>query len=54
MIDCAHGAGAAANYTGSGGAIVAVCVDENHQRAVIDALLSHGCDVLTVPSHQQS
>jgi glucuronokinase len=50
MIDCARGAGAAANYTGSGGAIVAVCVDEDHQHAVLDALLMHGCDVLTAPA----
>jgi glucuronokinase len=50
MIDCAHGAGAAANYTGSGGAIVAVCVDEDHRHAVVDALLMHGCDVLTTPA----
>ena len=50
MIDCARGAGAAANYTGSGGAIVAVCVDEDHRHAVLDALLMHGCDVLTAPA----
>ena len=28
MIEAARGAGASANYTGSGGAIVAVCRDE--------------------------
>jgi glucuronokinase len=50
MIDCARGAGASANYTGSGGAIVAVCDDAQHQRAVIDALVAHGCGVLTAPA----
>ncbi len=50
MIDCARGAGAAANYTGSGGAIVAVCVDDEHQHAVLEALLAHGCEALTLPA----
>jgi glucuronokinase len=38
MIAAARAAGAAANYTGSGGAIVAVCSDESHRRKVSSAL----------------
>ena len=44
MIACARDAGAAANYTGSGGAIVCVCDDEKHRRAVAGALAADvGC-----------
>jgi galactokinase/mevalonate kinase-like predicted kinase len=45
MISLARGASAAANYTGSGGAIVAVCRDEAHRQAVAGLLGSAGCDV---------
>ena len=38
MIACARDAGAAANYTGSGGAIVCVCDDEKHRARVADGL----------------
>jgi glucuronokinase len=38
MIAAARAAGAAANYTGSGGAIVAVCRDEPHRHAVASVL----------------
>jgi glucuronokinase len=49
MIDVARRAGAAANYTGSGGAIVCVCDDEQHQRRVADALVaSLGCSTLAM------
>jgi glucuronokinase len=43
MVECAREHGAAANYTGSGGAIVAVCRDAGHQIAVMDALSQIGC-----------
>jgi glucuronokinase len=45
MITAARRAGAAANYTGSGGAIVAVCRDEPHREAVRAALRHTGCGV---------
>jgi GHMP kinase-like protein len=38
MIECAREAGAAANYTGSGGAIVCVCDDQKHRERVAEAL----------------
>lgn len=38
MISTARESGAGANYTGSGGAIVAVCRDEAHRAAVLAAL----------------
>lgn len=44
MIDCARNHGAAANYTGSGGAIVAVCSDPVHRAAVEAALADIGCE----------
>ncbi len=43
MIDTAREAGAAANYTGSGGAIVAVCNDLRHRETVAQALRGLGC-----------
>lgn len=46
MVETAHGCGASANYTGSGGAIVAVCRDEEHRLAVAQAMRSAGCDVV--------
>jgi glucuronokinase len=46
MIERARGAGAAANYCGSGGAIVAVCRDTDHAEVVADALRGIGCGVL--------
>jgi glucuronokinase len=45
MVSVARAAGAAANYTGSGGAIVAVCRDEAHREAVAELLRSAGCGV---------
>ena len=44
MIDCARAHGAAANYTGSGGAIVAVCSDRAHRAEVEAALADIGCE----------
>ncbi len=44
MIEAARSAGAAANYTGSGGAIIAVCRDAAHLRKVQAALAALGCD----------
>jgi glucuronokinase len=43
MVRVARGAGAGANYTGSGGAIVAVCRDDRHAGAVAGALERLGC-----------
>jgi glucuronokinase len=48
MIECARSGGAAANYTGSGGAIVAVCEDDAHRRHVADALRGLTCETLAV------
>ena len=49
MIDTARSAGAAANYAGSGGAIVAVCDGEaGHRERVADALAELGCETLVV------
>ena len=50
MIHAARAAGAAANYTGSGGAIVAVCRDEPHRGHVAGELRRLGCDVLSAPA----
>ncbi len=50
MIEVARACGAAANYTGSGGAIVAVCRDEPHVGEVAAALGTVGCGVARVPS----
>jgi glucuronokinase len=48
MIERARDAGAAANYAGSGGAIVAVCADHDHRRRV-DALLRRiACETLAI------
>jgi galactokinase/mevalonate kinase-like predicted kinase len=46
MVSVARAAGAAANYTGSGGAVVAVCRDETHREAVAEQLGSAGCGVV--------
>jgi len=50
MIETARAAGAAANYSGSGGAIVAVCEDLGHRDRVTAALRGLGCGVLSVPA----
>ena len=46
MIECARAAGAAANYAGSGGAIIAVCTDETHRARVRVALARISCETL--------
>jgi glucuronokinase len=46
MVSAAREAGAAANYTGSGGAVVAVCDSEPHRERVLAALAQQGCSVL--------
>jgi glucuronokinase len=45
MVELARASGASANYTGSGGAIVAVCWDDRHREAVAEALRSADCEV---------
>jgi shikimate kinase len=46
MVTVARAAGAAANYSGSGGAVVAVCDGPPHRQRVLAALCEHGCRVL--------
>jgi glucuronokinase len=45
MVLCARSCGAGANYAGSGGAIVAVCSDEEQREAVMRGLMGLGCGV---------
>jgi hypothetical protein len=45
MVEVARESGAAANYTGSGGAIVAVCDDPAHRERVAAHLRAVGCAV---------
>lgn len=47
MIECARECGAAANYAGSGGAIVAVCPDEDQRARAASALAGLGCELGT-------
>jgi glucuronokinase len=53
MIEIARGQGASANYTGSGGAIVAVCNDERHRETVALALEQAGCGTACVNPARQ-
>jgi glucuronokinase len=46
MVECARAAGGSANYTGSGGAIVATCRDERHRHELAAALAAAGCEVI--------
>lgn len=46
MVEIARAAGATANYTGSGGAIVAVCESDTHRERVARALEAASCEVL--------
>ncbi len=48
LVEIARAAGAAANYTGSGGAIIALCDDRRHGAAVLGALAAAGCGTLAV------
>jgi glucuronokinase len=43
MVQRARAYGASANYTGSGGAIIAVCGDDSHRESLIGALGELGC-----------
>jgi glucuronokinase len=45
MVEVARRAGASANYTGSGGAIVCVCRDDTRREAVAAALAAAGCGI---------
>ncbi|HEY4823571.1 MAG TPA: hypothetical protein VIH49_00885, partial [Solirubrobacteraceae bacterium] len=45
MVQCARASGASANYTGSGGAIVAVCADAATRYRTRRSLQSLGCQV---------
>jgi glucuronokinase len=49
MIEAARRCHASANYTGSGGAIVAVCRDRAHADGVADVLGAAGCAVSQYP-----
>lgn len=48
MVDHARALGASANYTGSGGAIVAVCRGQKHREDVAGGLAPIGCETLEV------
>jgi glucuronokinase len=48
MVAIARAAGAAANYTGSGGAIVALCKDQRHREAVALALSKGHCGTVVM------
>jgi glucuronokinase len=48
MVDAARACGASANYTGSGGAIVAVCESPEHSAEVDAALTAVGCQTIAV------
>jgi glucuronokinase len=50
MIHAARAAGATANYSGSGGAIVAVCSDAEHREHTAAKLARLGCGVLSAPA----
>lgn len=49
MIEVARASGASANYTGSGGAIVAICPQERGYEPVARALREIGCEVSVTP-----
>jgi glucuronokinase len=51
MVQVARRHGASANYTGSGGAIVAACRDPGHLHAVERALADVGSLTVRVPDH---
>jgi glucuronokinase len=48
LVECARALGAGANYTGSGGAVVAVCRDQAHAGTVVRALAELGCGTLAL------
>ena len=48
LVERARALGAGANYTGSGGAVVAVCRDQAHAGTVARALAELGCGTLAL------
>lgn len=48
LVESARALGAGANYTGSGGAVVAVCRDQAHASTVARALAELGCGTLAL------
>jgi glucuronokinase len=48
LVLAGRAAGAAVNYTGSGGAVVCICDDERHREAVAAALTELGCGLVAV------
>jgi glucuronokinase len=46
LVHVARSAGAAANYAGSGGAVVCLCLSDDQRPAVREALVTIGCEVL--------
>ena len=48
MVEVARSLGAGANYTGSGGAIVATCRDDRHRKDISRGLRAVGCQTLEV------
>jgi glucuronokinase len=51
MVQAVRGCGASANYTGSGGAIVAACGDPGHLETVERALANVGSLTIRIPDH---
>jgi glucuronokinase len=48
LVECARALGAGANYTGSGGAVVAVCRDQVQAGEVARALAELGCGTIAL------
>ena len=48
MIDAARSAGASANYTGSGGAVVVLSADATTEAAARQSLDELGCEIVSV------
>ena len=48
LVECGRAAGAAVNYTGSGGAVVCVCDDENQCDTVARALRATGAETVAL------
>lgn len=43
LVDVARASGAAANYAGSGGAVICACRDDDHRHQVVEAFEREGC-----------
>jgi glucuronokinase len=48
LVEHTRALGAGVNYTGSGGAVVAVCRDQAHAATVAQALAERGCGTVAV------